>query len=62
MCKYNKNYNRHQDCSDYLKEVKKEILLSLERQKTQITVLESENKELKNDLVKIRQKHQKDEI
>lgn len=34
ICKYNKNYNRHTDCSDYLKEIKKEILLSLERQKT----------------------------
>ena len=31
ICKYNKNYNRHQDCSDYLKEIKKEILISLER-------------------------------
>ena len=29
QCKYNKNYNRQQDCTDYLIEVKKELLLSL---------------------------------
>lgn len=27
-CKYNKNFNRCQDCTDYLGEMKKEILLT----------------------------------
>ena len=25
QCKFNKNYNRNQDCTDYLNEIKKEI-------------------------------------
>ena len=46
-CKYNKNYNRFQDCTDYLFEVKKEILIALERQQTKIQLLEQENRDLK---------------
>ena len=42
-CKYNKNYNRTQDCTDYYIEVKKELLIALERQKTKIGILEQEN-------------------
>ena len=46
-CKYNKNYNRTQDCTDYLAEIKKELLIALERQKTQIQMLEGENQKLR---------------
>ena len=57
VCKYNKNFNRHSDCSDYQSESKKEILISLERQKSRISILTEENKALKMELTAATQKH-----
>ena len=41
-CKYNKNYNRNQDCTDYLLELNKEVLTEFERQKNTIEGLEND--------------------
>ena len=61
-CKYNKNYNRFQDCSDYHQEVKKEILIQLERQKTQNHILKQENEQLKELLDLAKSDRKSDEI
>lgn len=59
QCKYNKNYNRQQDCTDYLTEVKKEMLIALVRFKIQITHLQTENTTLKKQLEKLQADHAK---
>lgn len=53
-CKYNKSFNRQQDCTDYLLEIRKEILMTLEKQNTSISLLEIENQYLKTELEKLK--------
>ena len=61
-CKFNKNYNRHQDCSDYHVEVKKEILIEFERYRSRVAQLETENAKLlaKMSELKVKYKDKKE--
>ena len=55
-CKFNKNFSRAQDCNEYLAEVKKEILIVLERQMQKIEDLEDERDHLKNSYAELHSK------
>lgn len=60
-CKYNKNFNRQADCSDYMAEIKKEISIELQKYKNKVTALDKENEFLsnKNDKLKLQLKESK---
>ena len=63
-CKYNKNYNRNQDCTDYQLEISKEIVTEFERQKNTIQHLEKDKsiclkeiESLKNQIARDKEMH-----